>query len=200
MKGIRSRSATSLSLVAALLLSPLANASVPRTPDFLPATARVHGHSLTELATAWALWGFGSTPNENPLVGVRCEQSSIDPKIWFLPVSLGGEWQNTCEVPPGTFLLLMPGGVECSSLEPEPYYGGDEDALRACVNADVQVVNYVEVTIDGTTITNLADDYVTTTRLINLPENNVISMESGLSMTKGYFLVVPPLSRGTHIL
>ena len=200
MTGFRCRAATSLSVVAALLLSPVANAWLAPTPNFLPASARVHGYSLTELATAWATWGFGSAPSENPLVAIRCEQSSIDPRIWFLPVTLGGEWENTCEVPPGTLLVLTPGGVECSNLEPEPYYGADEEALRTCTNADFALVNYVEVTIDGTTITSLADDYIVTTSLINLPRNNLISTESGFSMTKGYFLVIPPLSRGTHIV
>jgi len=200
MKESRFRAGASLSLVVTLLLSPLANASVSRPPHFLPASARVHGYSLTELATAWALWGGGSAPGENPLIAVRCEQSPIDPRIWFLPVSLGGESENTCQVPPGTFLVLLPGGVECSSLEADPYYGGDEAALRACVDADFQALNYVEVTIDGTTITSLPDDYIVTTSLMNLPPNNLISSEPGLSMTKGYFLVIPPLSRGTHMV
>ena len=39
-----------------------------------------------------------------------------------------------------------------------------------------------------------------TTRLVSLPPNNLISTASGQSLSKGYFLAIPPLSRGTHTL
>jgi hypothetical protein len=36
-----------------------------------------------------------------------------------------------CEVPVGTKLYLVVLGVECSTLEPPPWYGGDEEELRS---------------------------------------------------------------------
>ena len=95
--------------------------------------------------------------------------------------------------------MLTPGGVECSSLEPEPFFGADENQLRGCVDDNFLLLNYVEVTLDGNTATDL-DDYVVTTRLLTLPPHNLISADSGLSLMKGYFLVLPPLSRGSHVL
>ena len=186
-------------IMTLLVLSMPATAAGPAIPGLLPPNARAHGLSLTDLASAWTLWAFGTSAEVNPILDVRCERSPIDPRIWFLPVSLGGEWTNTCKVPPGSFLALLPGGTEFSNLEPEPFYGADAEQLRACVDENVALLNYVEFTLDGKTVTNL-DDYVVTTRLLTLPPNNLLSAESGLSLMKGYFLVIPPLSRGTHVL
>jgi hypothetical protein len=194
----RLRTAILASTLAILLVAPVVSAAGPATRGFLPPSAHPRGHSLTELAQAWNVWAFG-TAEDNPLLAVRCEQSPIDPKIWFLPVSLGGEWENTCDVPQGAFLLMNPGGSECSNVEPEPFFGADEADLLACVNETFELLTYVEVTFNGKTVTDL-DDYIVTTPLTHLPANNLLSTEPALSMDKGYFMVIHPLSRGTHVL
>jgi hypothetical protein len=194
----RLRAALALSTLIAVLVVPAVTASGPATRGFLPPNAHPHGHSLTELAQAWNVWGFGSA-DDNPLAAVRCEQSSIDPRIWFMPVSLGGEWENTCDVPQGTMLVLTPGGSECSNLEAEPFFGSDEADLLACVDETFEFLTYVEVTFNGKTVTDV-DDYIVTTPLTNLPANNLFSSSAGISRDKGYFMVVAPLSRGTHTL
>ena len=194
----RVRSALIIGVLLCLVLPQTAGAARSAPRGFLPPSAHVHGYSLVELATVWNVWAFSSSV-DNPLLAVRCEQSQIDPKIWFLPVSLGGEWENTCDVPQGSFLLLNPGGSECSNIEPEPYFGVDEADLLACVNETFEALTYVELTFNGTTVTNL-DPYIVVTPVINLPANNLINDEPGISRDKGYFLVLHPLSRGTHTL
>jgi hypothetical protein len=195
----RFRTALLMSALLLVLLVPSAEAGKPATRGILPPSAHPHGHSLTELATAWNVWAFGSAADVNPLLAVRCEQSTIDPKVWFLPVSLGGEYQTTCDVPQGSFLLLNPGGSECSNVEAEPFFGADEADLGACVDETFPLLTYVELTFNGTITTDL-DDYIVTTPLTNLPANNLFSTSPALSRDKGYFLVVAPLSRGTHTL
>jgi hypothetical protein len=185
---------------AALLITVLASTSVSAAAPakgFLPASAHPLGHSMSDLATAWNRWAFGSAADVNPLLAVRCEQSTIDPRLWFLPVSLGGEFENTCDVPTGSFLMLNAGGAECSNLEPEPFFGANEEELIECVNDGFELVSYVEVTGKGVTTTNLSA-YAVTSHLDTLPPNNLLSTESGLTLDKGYFLVVGPLSPGTH--
>ncbi len=192
------RRALLASILVILVAAPVVSAAGPATRGFLPPKAHPRGHSMTELAQAWNVWAFGTGAN-NPLVAVRCEQSPIDPKIWFLPVSLGGEYQTTCDVPQGAFLMMNPGGSECSNVEPEPFYGADAADLLACVNETFPLLTYVEVTFNGETVTNLGA-YVVTTPVTNLPANNLLSDDPALSRDKGYFMVVSPLSRGTHIL
>jgi hypothetical protein len=187
-----------LAMAALLALLPV-SASLATAParGFLPATAHPLGHSMADLATAWNRWAFGSAADVNPLLAVRCEQSMIDPRLWFLPVSLGGEFENTCDVPKGSFLMLNAGGAECSNLEPEPFFGADEQELVECTNDGLELVSYVEVTGRGITTTDLRA-YAVTSHLDTLPANNLLSADPGLTMDRGYFLVVGPLSPGTH--
>jgi hypothetical protein len=188
-----------IATLLALAMAPVASAGKPATRGFLPPNAHPRGHSMTELATAWNEWGFGTAADINPLLAVRCEQSSIDPKIWFLPVSLGGEWETTCNVPQGAMLVLSPGGSECSNVEAEPFFGADDADLLACVNETFEFLSYVEVTFNGKTTSDL-DAYIFTTPTYVLPEDNLLSPDSALSRDKGYLMVVAPLSRGTHTL
>ena len=191
--------ALSLGLFVTLLLAPVTAQSGDGTRGFLPAHARAHGHSLIDLASAYTLWAFGTSAEVNPIVGGRCERSPINPHIWFLPVSLGGEAQATCQVPPGSFLVVTPGFIECSSIEPAPFFGGDVNALLGCVDGWFEELSFAEVILDGRPVTNL-NDYALTTIPVTLPPNNLLSTDSGLSLSKGYFLVIHPLSRGTHTL
>jgi hypothetical protein len=154
---------------------------------------------MAEIAGAWNVWGFGSAADVNPLLAVRCEQSSLDSRIWFLPVSLGGEYENTCNVPVGSFLVLHVGGAECSNIEPEPFFGADEADLRDCVNDGFDLVSYAEVTARGVTTKQAGlAAYAITSELTELPADNLLSSDPGISMDKGYFMVVGPLSPGTH--
>jgi hypothetical protein len=195
----RVRHALLVGILLSLALAQGAGASPPATRGLLPPSARPLGYSLTQLATAWNVWAFGTAADVNPLLAVRCEQSSLDPRIWFLPVSLGGEYQNTCDVPQGSFLVFNPGGSECSNMEPEPFFGVDEADLLDCVNETFGLLTYLEITFNGKTVTNL-DPYIVTTPLTHLPANNLLSSEPALSRDKGFFLVIAPLSRGTHTL
>jgi hypothetical protein len=184
-----------IAVAAALLLTSLASpasAAGPATRGFLPANAHAHGHSLVDMSTAWNEWAFSTPEAVNPIVAVRCEQSLLDPKIWFLPVSMGDELEATCKVPQGAFLVLNLGGGVCGQV------WGDGDTypvLRAC--AESFRPSYAEATIDGRTATNL-DDYWVATRMFMLPPDNLFSPAPGLTVAATYTLVMEPLSRGTH--
>ncbi len=197
----RKRAATAVLIASLVVLAvaPAANAGRPAIRGFLPPSARPHGYSLVDLATAYNQWLYGTPAESNPVLAGRCEPSPLDPKIWFLPVSLGGESEATCEVPQGAFLVLTPGGWECSSIEPVPFFGSNEAELRECVDAGFDLLSYVELTFNGETVTDL-NAYVVTSRLDTLPPNNLLSSQSGLTMVKGYFLVLHPLPPGTYTL
>jgi hypothetical protein len=195
----KTRFAAVVAVLATLAVPPLASAGSRPVAGFLPANAHPHGHSMTEIATAWNQWAFGTAPEANPILAVRCERSTIDPRIWFLPVSLGGDSTSTCDVPQGAMLVLTPGGTECSNVEPEPFFGADDTDLLACVEETFDFLSYIEVTFKGRTTTDL-DRYIVTTPAFDLPANNLLSSDPGRSRDKGYFMVIAPLSRGTHTL
>ena len=156
---MRRMTAAMLACVLLAATAGVASAAKPATRGFLPAHAQPLGNSLVEIGTAFNHWAFATPADTNPLLAVRCEQSPLDPRIWFLPVSLGGETEATCEVPRGAFLVLTPGGWECSSIEPEPFFGANESELQECVDEGFDLLSYAEVTFNGKTTTDL-DDYV----------------------------------------
>jgi len=138
--------------------------------------------------------------NGNPnLAPARCEESPFDAKIWFLPVSFGGELEIECNLPQGAYLVMFAGGGECSDAEPEPWYGANETELIDCVEENFDLITFQSITVDGTT-TSALGDYAVQTRMVTLPEDNIFSSDETLSMTKGYFAVIAPLSRGVHHL
>jgi hypothetical protein len=97
-------------IVLSLVLASPAFAAGGHGGGFLSPYARAHGHTLVELATAWAIWGFSTPADDNPLVARRCEQRPLDARIWFLPVSFGGEEEANCTVPEGACLVFTAGG------------------------------------------------------------------------------------------
>jgi hypothetical protein len=190
-------------LVAGMLLASTAgsaSAAKPALRGFLPATAHPHGHSLVDLGTAWNAWSLSAPVETNPFIQARCEQSPLDPNIWFLPEPYpGGPNTADCRVPQGAFLVVPPFFFECSQAEPDPFHGDNEVELRACVEAGFDLAVHVDVTFDGRTATGLAD-YVLTTRLNTVPADNLLGPDPTLTMNRGIFMVTAPLSRGTHTL
>ena len=182
--------------VLILAVAGPASAAQPAGRGFVPPNAKVHGHTLTELAAAWNIWGFGGTEDVNPLVNPRCEQSPFDPKIWFTPVSFGVDEELDCDIPAGAFLVLTPGGYFCDPVEAG---GSSEAELRACAVAGFEFLSYVEVVLDGRSATNL-DRYILTSPRIELPGPNLLSAEATFIVDKSYFMVLHPLSRGQHTL
>lgn len=189
------RIAACLALVLTLMAAP-ASASTPATRGFLPPQAHPHGQSLTDVAISWLVWAFGSAPDVNPLLANRCEPSPSDPKMWFLSVSLGGDYEVTCDVPTGAFLVLTPGGYECSTAEGN---GTTEEELRDCADGFFEELSLVQVILDGREATNL-DSYIVTSDAVMLPADNLFGSDPTLSLYKAYVMVLQPLSRGEHVL
>ena len=80
--------------------------------------------------------------------------------------------------------MLTAGGRECSSIEPEPFFGANEDELQECVDEGFDLLSYVEVTFNGTTTTDL-DDYVVTTELDTLAARTTCSARMPASPGQG---------------
>jgi hypothetical protein len=184
--------------VLALAVAPGVNASSPPVRGLMPAAANVLGYSLNEIATAWTLWSIESLEN-NPILEERCDPSPLDPRIWFTPevTSVGGVPNVECAIPAGAFIVIVPAFWECSSVEGDPFHATTEAELIACVESGFQVIDTVEITVDGRSSSDL-DQYAQRTQMIELPANNLLSPDAGISMSKGYFTVLHPLTPGTH--
>ena len=159
---------------------------------FQPPNAKIHNHTLTDIAAAWVLWAFGSPEDENPLLASRCEQSPIDPNIWFLPSSLGGDMEIDCQIPRGAFLVLTPAGYGCTGADG---VGTTEAELRACVEPGFDEFTNIEASLDGKAVKDV-ERYIVTTPVVQLPGPNLVSDDATPSVLRGVFLVVHPLSPG----
>ena len=163
---------------------------------FVSPNAEVRGYSLKQLANAWNVWALGTPEADNPLVANRCEQSPIDKKIWFMPVSLGGDYEVDCEVPSGAYLVATPAGWFCDIAEA----GGSTTAeLRACARDGFALLTYAEVVLDGRSAKHLRR-HVVTSRRIELPGPNLLTDGPTSIVDKGIYIVIKPLSRGSHTL
>jgi hypothetical protein len=184
-----------------LLMTGPVQASKPALQGFMPPGSGAHGHSITSLATEWTHWGFDSAAS-SPLLSPRCGPSPSDPKVWFLPVGFGGDVTIQCALPTGAWLVIEPGGYECSDLEGN---GSTLAELTACVDTFFPLLSYIEVTLDGQTTTDLTK-YIVTTPVYQLPPGNILPFLLGVpdqataSLNRAYFVVLHPLSKGEHRL
>jgi hypothetical protein len=108
----------------------------------------------------------------------------------------------SCEAPVGTMLFLELLEAECSTLEGPPFYGGNEEELRACAQAIVPTE--MEASIDGVEIEN-PEQYISTSPVYEfvVPEGNILGAPAGAtgqSISYGAFLMLAPLSPGEHTI
>lgn len=196
-----------LSLVGAAVVPLAAQDATPAAGDVvLPPDAEVAGLSLAEWAARQWQW-FLSFPDEvQPYLdetGERCNLGQSGP-VFFL---VGGpeSVERTCAVPLGTAIFVPAGGAECSTVEPPPFFGGDEDELRECAAAatDSIDVSRIELTVDGEPVDDLAA-YRASTALFSLvlPEPNLFGAPAGVaaSVADGYQVMLGPLPEGEHVV
>jgi hypothetical protein len=93
-------------------------------------------------------------------------------------------------------------GAECSTLEEPPFYGGNEAELRTCAQGFVP--QDLQASIDGVEVRNVST-YIVTSPLYDfaVPEDNVLGVPgggSGQSVASGAYLMLSPLSPGTHTI
>lgn len=119
-------------------------------------------------------------------------------------INTSGTAVRNCTVPAGKALFFPIINVECSTLEPPPYYGGNEEELRACANAFEFDDVFAEV--DGKAVKRL-DRYFVQSPMFNItvPRDNVLGVDVtvdpggfGQSVSNGYYLMLPPLPPGAH--
>jgi hypothetical protein len=106
-----------------------------------------------------------------------------------------------CEMPVGMMLYFNVVGSECSTAEPPPWYGGNEEELRAC--ALQWVPEDLEAAIDGVPVQNI-DQYTALSPLYQfiLPEDNVLGAPAGTYDSVAYSngFILAPLSPGEHTI
>lgn len=166
------------------------------------------GMSLGDWGAAWWQWVLSIPADRTPLkdeTGSLCAEGQGAGPVFFLAGSWVGEVQRTCEVSAGQALFFPLINTECSTVEPDPWYGENEAELRQCAgrNADNYDPDSLVVTVDGVELGGL-DQYraqsAVYTFTMPAPNNNILGEPhtEGLSVTDGYWMMLKPLSPGEH--
>jgi hypothetical protein len=170
-------------------------------PGIVPPNASPHGHTYAEWNALWWRWFLALPISNNPALGADCSTGQVG-SVWFL-VGIPGPATINCNVPPGKTLFLPVINTECSSLEPPPFFGATPADRTACAKAIGDTGVNLSATIDGVAVQNLANYRSTSPNFtFVVPPNNVLGTPAGAgeSVADGFYLMITPLSHGTHII
>ena len=165
------------------------------------------GATLGEWNARWFQWAFSFPEDVNPGVdpgGDTCGYGQAGP-VFFLPANFGPPGPTvTCVVPEGVAIFFPAGGANCSTIEPPPYFGRDEDELRTCAATNLETDHPIAdeaVRINGQEVPDLAT-YRSSSPLtpIIFPEDNIFGAPAGVGLfvTDAYGFIIAPPDPGTY--
>ncbi|HXJ61543.1 MAG TPA: hypothetical protein VNU68_33285 [Verrucomicrobiae bacterium] len=130
----------------------------------------------------------------------RCDAGQSGP-VWFLAAPFG-TIERTCVVPVGTAVLCPMLVAECSTLEADPFHGGNEADQRDCARFWADHTFSVS-TLDGALVENLETYRVSSRQFqFNAPTPWIFGETggAGTAVGDGAFLLIKPLSKGEHVI
>jgi hypothetical protein len=203
MKRIQVLSIIAVTVVVLVSIVVVAYARGNTNPRVLPPTSRVQGLTYGDWLAEWWQYVLSVPADQNPL-GDAPEANCIfqlDGDVALVVANSTLDTPIQCTVPVGKMLFVEVLGAECSTLEEPPFYGGNEAELLAC--ARDLVPQDLQASIDGVEIRDLGE-YIATSPVYDftVPENNVLWVPGGTgqSAASGAYLMLAPLSRGTHTI
>lgn len=206
-------------LLALVLLTPWSASGNPVSDGVIAPSEAVAqtGRTYGEWSAAW--WQYAlSLPNaSNPLfdqTGAGCQVGQHGPVFFLVGVInvSGTALRSECSVPAGKTLFFPILNNECSTVEMPPFFGKDRPSLAACNHFFMDNAKDLAAEIDGVAVRQLEQFNVCPKRDLlcgqvpiisfTLPANNVLFVPagSGLSLGSGYYLLVAPLTAGSHTI
>jgi hypothetical protein len=185
-------------------ISPTISHASPATPGVFPPQSSPYGKSYSQWSAAWWQWLMslpldGHPGNDSPDFDVTEGQSG---HVWFLTGPFGTIQRNVT-IPAGTSLFVALINVESSTLEEPPFYGATAADQLAIANGFASFITDLSFTLDGKTVKNIGDYRVTSPQFSFTAPSPWIFGETGgtgLSTGVGYFVMLTPLSVGTHTI
>ncbi len=113
-----------------------------------------------------------------------------------------------CNVKPGTPVFFYAVGGECSSVEPEPWFGATAQEQRECTLESLRTtaVGAILVSIDGRPPVNIGvERYITVSEqgTVALPDPNIFGVRGNRTATfvaSAYAAMIRPLPPGSHTI
>ena len=158
----------------------------------------VHGGTYGEWSARHWQWLASIPLAGNPgfdVTGESCAAGQSGP-VFFLPHNL-----PPCTVPAGMAILVPIAGTECSSTEPTPFSGGNEEELRLCAEMEADRYTNIRLSVNGEDVPGIRA-YRTSTPLfaMSLPDHNILGAPAGVAyaVADGYQAILRPLPAGEH--
>jgi len=170
----------------------------------------VLGMSYGDWSVAW--WQYillfqNSVSPYSDTTGQRCSDGQSGP-VFFLVGGPVNPTTRSCTIPAGKALFVPIINVECSSVEGPGFQGRNGQEARACAASyvDTTDVKHLKFTVDGVKVKQLGDFRAQSPYYyFNMmpPDDNFLGVPGateGYSASDGYWVMVKPLSPGTHVI
>ena len=194
-------------------------------PQVMPPHAYPFGKSYGEWSAEWWKWHLELPATDHPAFsedGANCNVGQSG-KVWFLAGAFTNEvpenefntiTRESCSVPTGKAIFFPIINIECSTIEDPPFRGETRRKLRSCASSFVEGPNAVAgdlfVEIDSNYLEHL-QAYRFQSPVFSFdfedPDDNILGVncnkedcDNPLSASDGYWIMLPPLSRGVHFI
>ena len=172
----------------------------------LPPDAPAYGLTHEAWTARFAQWAQSLPAAIHPAAdptGALCGLGQAGPVFFLVQAGDQESVERRCTVPAGTALLLPLLDASCTTVEPPPFHGRDEAALRACTEAWFATAVELTAVVDGETIPDLERYRVQPDLFaVALPAGNMLGVEPTVTqgVVEGYWLLLAPLPVGEHEL
>ncbi len=182
-------------------------------PGIAPPQSMPYGKSYAEWSAAWWQWALALPVTQNPFFDGATEDTygqcqnganGQSGPVWFLAgvINVSGTAVRACTVPTGKALFFPVINSECSTIEDPPFHGDNYQELAEC--APQYHAGGLFAEIDGVPVKNLESYFFLSPMFdVQIPADNVWGKPgpaTGKSVSYGSWLMVRPLSRGTHVI
>jgi hypothetical protein len=203
---------------AAIATSPGVEAQAPNQSNVNP---KVFGKTYGQWSAEWWKWAFSVPADKNPVTdlnGEFCDENQPDGKVWFLAGSFGvPNVQRKCTIPRNRavfYPLVNITWIDCPGTEDNLVPDSDVRNILARGTAAGDLACELRSTLDGVDISSRQILSVRTQSpkyTIPLPPKNITTTlafcnqpiaegEIGRAISEGYWIMLPPLSPGKHVL
>lgn len=167
-----------------------------------PPESQLFGRSYAEWTAAWWQWAASMPTSNHPLFDSgSCDAGQRGP-VWFLGGAFTGiTTTRDCTVPPGKSILFPALNVECSNVEPPPFFGSNEAELRDCAHTFMGYVAASFATLDGQPLpmSHVESPLYEFTAVPGSLFGNTDPL-TGISVSDGLWVFLGRLSGGRHTL
>lgn len=187
----------------ALLVATIALCATTVAAEIVPPNETAYGSTYAEHSADFWQWfleePFDNHPGlEDSDLDVRSGQRG---KVWYLGAAANGTRDVTIPAGKAVFISLL--SAEASDLEGFPFYGANEAEQRAAAINIGNGIEEMEATVDGVPVANIGDYRVTSPQFSFSAPTPWIFGEvggNGTAVADGYYLLLRPLSKGTHVV